>query len=150
MKVIDGEPALWAASGEEVGVSAWHRLDQDAVSGFAALTGDEYWIHVDPERAAGSPLGGTIAHGLLTLALGPRCCYELLEVRGLGERLNYGYDRVRFTAPVPVGSRVRMRLTIGEVATVKAGLRVGLEQTFEIEGSESPACFAAAIWLWRG
>jgi acyl dehydratase len=112
---------LRALEGTELGPTAWHEITQERVDAFAKATEDFQWIHVDPVRAADSPLGGTIAHGLFTLSLGPKFMEELLAFDGFAHSLNYGYDKVRFPAPVPVGSRVRMRATITAVADVPGG-----------------------------
>src|SRR5438094_10063812 len=98
--------------GAEFGPSSWIDVPQEKIDAFAAATGDDQWIHVDPERAAAGPFGTTIAHGYLTLSLAPALLYELLEVDGARLIVNYGLNRVRFPAPVPVGSRVRMRAEV--------------------------------------
>jgi acyl dehydratase len=141
-RVIRGLEELEAAVGEDLGVSSWLVVGQTDVDAFARVTGDHYWIHTDPERAARSPLGGTIAHGLLTLSLGPRFTYELVTFEGFAESMNLGYDRVRFPAPLPGGSRVRMRATLAAVARSATGARVTLTQTFEREGAGKPVCVA--------
>ena len=114
MLTITGIDELKAKVGEELGVSDWHEVTQAEIDAFADATGDHQWIHVDPERAAQSPFGSTIAHGLYTLGLGPRFTYEAYAVEGFAFGVNYGYDRVRFPAPLPVDSRVRMRATLDE------------------------------------
>src|SRR5213596_1686683 len=107
MRTITGLDELKQAEGEELGVSDWHEVSQDDINAFADITGDHQWIHVDPERARDTPFGGTIAHGLYTLSLGPKFTFELFSIDGFAFGLNYGYGKVRFPAPVPVGSRVR-------------------------------------------
>ena len=114
MLTITGIDELKAKVGEELGVSDWHEVTQEEIDAFADATGDHQWIHVDPERAAQTPFGSTIAHGLYTLGLGPRFTYEVYDVEGFAFGVNYGYDRVRFPAPLPVDSRVRMRATLDE------------------------------------
>src|SRR3954453_21151997 len=116
-KTIDVED-LKAHAGEHLGSSDWHEITQDQVNLFADATGDEQWIHVDPERAKGGPFGGTIAHGFYVLSRSTGFVYELLEGRGTTQILNYGLNRVRFTSPTPVGSRVRMGMRITDVAEV--------------------------------
>jgi acyl dehydratase len=123
MKTIEGIEGLRASVGEELGVSDWHEIDQEQISAFAAVTGDDYWIHVDPERAKQTAFGTTIAHGLLTLSLGPKFSYQIYEIKIADSHyLNYGFGNVRFTAPVPVGSRVRMRATLRSVEEVPGGM----------------------------
>ena len=145
MLTITGIDELKAKVGEELGVSEWHEVTQEEIDAFADATGDHQWIHVDPERAAQSPFGSTIAHGLLTLGLGPRFTYDAYAVEGFAFGVNYGYDRVRFPAPVPVGSRVRMRAVLDSVDDVPGGVQFKVTQTFEIEGGEKPACVAEAL-----
>jgi acyl dehydratase len=145
---LNSVEALRAAVGQEVGLSDWRTVDQATINAFADATGDHQWIHVDPERAAASPFGSTIAHGLFTLSIGPSLLYELLpleKVEGIAFGLNYGYERVRFPAPLPVGSRVRMRLTVGAVDDVAGGLQLRLDQVFEAEGVDKPACIAQQL-----
>lgn len=143
--VITDIEELRARVGDELGVSAWHEVTQAQISAFAELTGDDQWIHVDPVRAADSPFGTTIAHGLFTLALGPKLHYSLLSVQLNGFGLNYGYDRVRFPAPLPAGTRVRMRLTLQGVEEAPNGIQVSFVQTFEAEGVAKPVCVAAIL-----
>lgn len=149
MRVFEGLDELRAAVGEKLGVSDWFLVDQAAIDRFAEATNDHYFIHVDPERAvAEAGLEGTIAHGLLTLSLGPGMLYTILEVRGVGSSLNYGYDRVRFTAPVPVGSRVRMACTLLDLEDRGEGARATYRQEFEVEGVEKPVCIADQIGFY--
>jgi acyl dehydratase len=145
MKTISGIDELRASVGEELGVSEWRAITQERVDAFADATGDDYWIHVDQERAAASELGGTIAHGLFTLALGPMFTYSLVRFDGFSVTLNYGYEKVRFTAPLPTGSKVRMRSKLVDVSDVPGGAQASLLQTFEREGSEKPVCVATSI-----
>jgi acyl dehydratase len=143
--VINGLEELKGMVGQELGVSDWLEVTQEAVDAFAEATNDHQWIHVDPERAKATPFGGTIAHGLYTLSLGPQFSYALFEIANVAFGLNYGYDKVRFPAPVPVGARVRMRATLSNVADVAGGLQITITQTFEIEGAEKPACVAESL-----
>jgi len=138
---------LEAAVGEELGVSDWVRIDQDRVDAFADATGDHQWIHVDPERAAAGPFGGTIAHGYLTLSLVPWLGSGVFALETPGAKLNYGVNKVRFPQPVPVGSRVRLRVTLAEVAAVPAGTQVVLRHVVEIEDAPKPACVAETVVL---
>jgi acyl dehydratase len=145
MLTITGTDELKAKIGEELGVSDWHDVTQERINAFAEATEDFQWIHVDEEKAAATPFGGTIAHGLYTLSLGPKFAYSMFSLEGFTFGLNYGYDKVRFPAPVPVGSRVRMRATLATVDDVPGGLQITITQTFEIEGSEKPACVAESL-----
>jgi acyl dehydratase len=145
MLTITGPSDLKARIGEELGVSEWHEVTQERIDAFAAATEDFQWIHVDPDRAAETPFGGTIAHGLYTLSLGPKFAYSLFSLEGFTFGLNYGYDRVRFPAPVPVGSRVRMRATLSKVDDVAGGLQITVTQTFEAEGADKPVCVAESL-----
>ena len=133
-------------SGErELGTSEWHEITQEQVNGFADATGDHQWIHVDPERAKETPFGGTIAHGLYTLSLGPQFSYAMFTIEGIAFGLNYGYNKVRFPAPLPVGSRVRMRATLASVEDVPGGVQFVVTQTFEREGGDKPVCVAESV-----
>lgn len=136
--------------GEELGVSAWVQVTQEQVDAFADATGDHQWIHVDPERAAASPFGGTIAHGFLTLSLIPSFAVQIFALSLGGARLNYGLDGARFPTPVRVGSRVRGRATITDVAETPKGVRVTTSYVIEIEGAERPACVATQLTLVTG
>jgi acyl dehydratase len=147
MRTISGLDELEAAVGEELGVSGWHEVTQADIDRFAEATGDRYWIHVDPERAVSSDLGSTIAHGLLTLSLGPACTDAIVSFEGFSIRMNYGYGKVRFPAPLPVGSRVRMRARLADVSTNGSGAQATLQQTFEREGADKPVCVAEML-LW--
>ncbi len=136
---------LRALQGTELGPTDWLDITQDMIDAFAQVTGDHQWIHVDPERAAASPMGSTIAHGLLTLSLAPAFMEALMAFDGFAHALNYGYDKVRFPAPVPVGSRLRMRATITEVAEIPGGAQVTTTQTIEREGGDKPVCVAQSV-----
>jgi acyl dehydratase len=142
---IDGLDQLRSMDGQELGVSDWHDVTQERVDAFAEATNDFQWIHVDPERAKETAFGGTIAHGLYTLSLGPQFCDAMWKIEGISFGLNYGYDKVRFPAPLPVGSRIRMRATLTSVADVKGGLQFTVSQTFEREGGDRPVCVAEAV-----
>jgi len=143
MLMLSGAEELKAAVGQELGVSEWHEVTQQAINEFAKLTGDTQWIHVDPDRAANSPLGGTVAHGYYTLSLGPHFLYRMLEVDGFAMVMNYGLGRVRFPALMPVGQRVRMRARMLSADDVSGGVQVALELKFESEGGgDKPVCVA--------
>lgn len=132
--------------GTELGVGEWVTVDQRSIDLFAEATGDHQWIHVDPERAAEGPFGSTIAHGFLTVSLLPRLVSDIYRVDGVRMGVNYGLDKVRFVAPVPVDSRVRVRsVLLRTEAKGEGALRVFLESTVELEGSDKPACVAQTI-----
>ena len=136
---------LKALAGAELGPTEWLEVGQDKIDAFAEVTGDHQWIHVDPERAKESPLGTTIAHGLLTLSLGPAFMEALMSFEGFAHALNYGYEKVRFPAPVPVGSRLRMRAVVADVSEVPGGAQVTMTQTIEREGGDKPVLVAQAV-----
>jgi acyl dehydratase len=141
---------LPALKGQDLGSSRWVEVTQAEVSTFATLTGDEQWIHVDAERAAAGPFGTTIAHGFFVLSCSTGLLYELVEVRGGTQILNYGLNRVRFTAPTPVGSRIRMGLKVTDVAEVSGGYQVTFGLTFERDGQEKPVCVAELLFRYYG
>jgi acyl dehydratase len=143
--VINGLEELKGKVGTELGVSDWVAVTQEAIDAFADATGDHQWIHVDPERAKDTPFGGTIAHGLYTLSLGPQLSYSLFEVQGVAFGLNYGYNKVRYPAPLPVGSKVRMRATLTAAEDIPGGLQMTVTQTFEREGADKPVCVAESV-----
>ncbi|MFZ2241857.1 MAG: MaoC family dehydratase [Gordonia amarae] len=137
---------LVALTGRELGPTEWHELTQDEVNTFADVTNDHQWIHIDTEKAAAGPFGTTIGHGLLTLSLGPGFTEELLAFDGFAHSLNYGYGKVRFPHPLPVGSKVRMRATITDVQPTGTGsAQITTTQVFEAEGIEKPVCVAESI-----
>jgi acyl dehydratase len=142
---MEGMEGVRACIGEELGVSSWHTIDQAQIDAFAAATGDDYWIHTDPEKATSGPLGTTIAHGLLTLSLGPKCSYEIYEITGFPIYLNYGFGKVRWPAPVPAGTRVRMRAKLESVDESPTGATCTITQTFEAEGIDKPVCVAESL-----
>ncbi|MGO9886304.1 MAG: MaoC family dehydratase [Solirubrobacteraceae bacterium] len=144
---MNGIDELKAHAGEDLGVSSWHDVTQADVDAFAELTGDRQWIHIDPARARETPFGGTIAHGYYTLSLGPRFLEELLRVDGMGLMLNYGLNKLRFPAVMPVGDRVRLHLRLGAVDDVSGGVMATFELTFEREGGGKPVCVAEALML---
>jgi acyl dehydratase len=140
--VVRGRSEARRLAGTELGVSSWHPVTQDDVNAFGEVTGDLQWIHVDPERARRGPMGGPIAHGLYTLSLGPKFMAEIVRWDEFRMMLNYGYDRVRFPSPLPVGSRVRMRMALDAIDEVPGGAQLTLGQVFEREGGERPVCVA--------
>jgi acyl dehydratase len=147
LRVFRSLDELAAAVGEEIGPTDWMTVTQEQVDTFADATGDHQWIHVDPERAAKGPFGGTIAHGYLTLSLVPRIASELFDLATDGAKLNYGVNKVRFPHPVPVGSRIRGTVTIADLADVPAGKQMVTRYVVEIEGVDKPACVAETVVL---
>jgi len=147
VRVLRSREDIEAASGEELGPTEWLEITQERINAFADATGDQQWIHVDPERAAAGPFGRTVAHGYLTLSLIPLLVGQLLTYETGGARLNYGLNKVRFPRPVPVGSRVRARATIVGVSDVSAGTQVVTRCTIEIEDHDKPACVAETVVL---
>jgi acyl dehydratase/ubiquinone/menaquinone biosynthesis C-methylase UbiE len=137
-------------AGQHLGHSSWHDIRQEDVSSFAALTDDEQWIHVDPERAAAGPFGATVAHGFHTLARFTSLLEELLVVDGVRTTLNYGLNRVRFPAPARVGERLRMGLEVLQVEPAGTGVQVVYRATFEVEGQAKPVCVAEVIFRYYG
>ncbi len=131
--------------GKELGVSDWHLVTQEEIDEFARVTGDDQWIHIDVERAKQTPFGGTIAHGYFTLSLAPRFSYDMFSFEGFAFGLNYGLNRVRFPAPLPVGERVRMRATLASVDEIPGGAQITTELTFERDGAEKPVCVAESL-----
>jgi acyl dehydratase len=132
--------------GLELGPSEWIEITQDRIDGFADSTGDHQWIHVDEEQAAAGPFGTTIAHGFLTLSLLPQIWFDLAGDAGYGMSINYGVNRVRFPAPVPVGSRVRARFQVGEISQVPGGEQALIDATVEREGGDKPVCAAQLVF----
>ena len=142
---FDSPAELLPAVGQHLGFSDWLLIDQQRIDLFADATGDHQWIHVDPERATSGPFGKTIAHGYLTLSLANLFLPEIMEVNNVSMGVNYGCEKVRFPAPVPVGSRVRGGGEVVSAEEVKGGVQVVVRMTIEIEGSERPACVIDTI-----
>lgn len=150
MRTFASTQDLAAAVGETTGPTPWMQIDQSRVDRFADATEDRQWIHVDPERAALSEPGGTIAHGFLTLSLLPHFLSQLRELENIEHAINYGLGRVRFPAPVPVGARVRALAHVVEVDEVEPGVaQVTNRITIEVDTGEKPACVAALISRYR-
>ncbi len=150
MLVLPTPADFLAHVGQPLGTSAWFGIEQHHLDGFAALTGDDFWIHVDTERAAREMPGGrTIAHGLFMLSLVPRLQRDIYRVERRGKGLNYGSDRVRYTAQVPVGSRIRLHQTLQAATRVATGMRLTLLCTMEVEGMSQPALVAEFILLMQ-
>ena len=142
---FDSPNDLLGAVGQHLGYSDWLEISQDRINQFADATGDHQWIHVDPARAAEGPFGKTIAHGYLTLSLSNQFLPEILQVHNTSMGVNYGCEKVRFPAPVPVGSRIRGGGEVVSAEEVKGGVQVVVRMTIEIEGGERPACVIDTI-----
>lgn len=145
MKLFTGIDELMVAVGTHLGYSDWHTITQEQINQFAEATGDHQWIHVDPDRAARGPFGGTIAHGYLTLSLVPILSWEVYDVRGISMGVNYGANKVRFPAPVRVGSRVRGGVELLSCEGDERGYQIVNRITIEVEGGQKPACVVDAI-----
>ena len=145
MRTITGLAELLDAEGEVLGASGWREITQDAVNAFADVTGDHQWIHVDTERAKETPFGGTIAHGYFTLSLAPALTDEVMSLQGFTFVINYGLNRVRFPAPMPVGGRLRATVKLKSLEEVPGGAQMTLELTFERDGGDKPVCVAESL-----
>jgi acyl dehydratase len=145
---VKGVEKFHELAGQHLGYSDWHRIDQEQINLFAEATGDHQWIHVDPERAASGPFGTAIAHGYLTLSLAPVYLGEVLVVEGASMGVNYGCNKVRFPAPVPVGSNLRLGAAVAGAENVTGGVQVVLDITLETEGSSKPSCVAQVVYRY--
>ena len=146
MRTFRGVEELTAAIGEELGPTEWLLIDQARIDRFADASEDRQWIHVDPDRAAEGPFGATIAHGFVSLSLVPHFVNSLRRIEGVRMGVNYGLDRVRFPAPVPVGSRVRARSVLLSVDALPGGaVQTVMRTTVEIDGVAKPACVADTV-----
>lgn len=145
-RVINGVEGLKAAVGEHLGYSDYMEITQDRVNRFADATGDHQWIHVDVERAKSGPFGGPIAHGYLTLSLGPALYPTVVRIDGFSMGVNYGANKVRFPSPVPVGARLRLGVKLLAVEEIAGGVQSTMEFTFECEGAPKPSCVAEIIF----
>ncbi len=143
---VHGLGEIKALAGADLGHSEWLEITQERVNTFADATDDHQWIHVDPERAKEGPFGGPIAHGYLTLSLVIPLSDELLDVSGVGTKVNYGLDKVRFPAPVKVGDKVRMTSTIASVTEVAGGVQVAMDNVIETEGATKPSVVATTLF----
>ena len=145
-RTINGLDELRSLVGEHLGYSEWLEITQERVNAFAAATGDHQWIHVDVERAKQGPFGGPIAHGYLTLSLGPMLGDQVWAVSGVAMGVNYGIDKLRFPAPVPVGANLRLGVRVLDVSEIAGGGQVKMEYTFEVEGAGKPSCVAEVLF----
>jgi acyl dehydratase len=150
VKKFSGLDEFVAAQGAELGPTDWLEVTQDRVNVFADATDDHQWIHVDPERAANGPFGGTIAHGLLTLSLLPHFTQQMYTVDNIAMAINYGYNKVRFITPVKVGAKIRARAEIAKVDQLDGAVQATLTTTVEIEGNDKPAAVAESIVRFIG
>jgi acyl dehydratase len=147
--IVQGIDGLRELQGQHLGYSDYIEVTQEQVNLFAEATGDHQWIHVDVERAKReSPFGGPIAHGYLTLSLGPRLVPQVVRVEGITMAVNYGCDKVRFPSPVPVGSKLRVGAELVDVTDVPGGVQVKMRFTFEVEGAEKPACVSENLFRY--
>ena len=134
--------------GQQIGYSEWQEITQQRVNVFAKATDDHQWIHVDPEAAKKGPFGGPIAHGYLTLSLGPVLLNRILVVNGMTYGINYGANKVRFPSPVPVGAELRMGVTVASVDDVEGGVQVVFDLVFEMKDAPKPACVAQVVYRY--
>jgi acyl dehydratase len=145
-RVINGVEEMRSLVGEHLGYSPYIEITQERVNDFADATGDHQWIHVDVEKAKAGPFGGPIAHGYLTLALGPYLYPQIVQFAGFAMGVNYGANKIRFPAPVPVGANLRLGVTLLQVDDIAGGVQATLEFTFECEGAAKPSCVAEIIF----
>jgi acyl dehydratase len=145
-RVINGVDELRTLVGEHLGYSEWVEITQERVNQFAEATGDFQWIHIDVERATAGPFGAPIAHGYLTLSLGPMLSPQIYTVSGFSMGVNYGADKIRFPAPVPVGSNLRLGAKLISVDDIAGGIQMKMEFSFEVEGAAKPSCVAEVLF----
>ena len=145
-RIVNGLEAAKSLVGEHLGYSPYIEITQERVNQFAEATGDHQWIHVDVERAAQGPFGGPIAHGYLTLALGPALYPQIVRFEGFSMGVNYGANKIRFPSPVMVGSNLRLGAKLLQVEEIAGGAQLTIEFTFECEGSPKPSCVAEIIF----
>jgi acyl dehydratase len=143
---IRGADGLQQRLGQSLGVSPWRTVEQADINTFAVLTGDEQWIHTDPDRARFGPFGVTVQHGFLTLGMATGLLWSVCSVQGFGMILNYGLNKVRFPAPLRTGSRFRMHVDLAEVNQVKGGVEAVYRLTYEIENEPKPCCVADLVF----
>ena len=143
---IESIEALKGLIGEHLGYSEYMTISQERVNQFAEATGDHQWIHVDVEKAKAGPFGGPIAHGYLTLSLGPMLYPTVVRIEGFSMGVNYGANKIRFPSPVPVGSKIRLGVKLLEVEEIANGVQMTMEFTFECQGASKPSCVAEIIF----
>jgi acyl dehydratase len=150
---LQGVAGLQERVGQEIGASSWRTVEQEQIDLFAKLTGDEQWIHTDPERARSGPFGATVQHGFLTLGLATGLLWEVCTVEGFGVVLNYGLNKVRFPAPLRVGSQIRMHVVLAEVKELGSpgagdSAEAVYRLTYEVEGEAKPCCVADLVFRY--
>lgn len=145
-RIINGIAGLKELEGQHLGYSDYLEVTQDRVNTFADATGDHQWIHIDVERAKSGPFGGPIAHGYLTLSLGPMLYPQIVRIEGFSMGVNYGANKVRFPSPVPVGARLRLGVKLLQIEELPGGVQTTMEFTFECEGAAKPSCVAEIIF----
>jgi acyl dehydratase len=146
--IVDDLKKFHDLVGTQIGYSEWQTITQERVNVFADATDDHQWIHVDPEAAKKGPFGGPIAHGYLTLSLAPVLLQKVLEIPGMTYGINYGANKVRFPSPVPVGSELRMGVTVASAEDVGGGVQVVFDLVFEIKDAPKPACVAQVVYRY--
>ncbi len=147
-RVIAGIAGLKELVGEHLGWSDYTVVTQEQVNTFADATGDHQWIHVDPERAKSGPFGGPIAHGYLTMSMGPFLMPQIIDVQNVTTAVNYGTEKVRFPSPVPVGSKVRLGAELIAVDDIPGGAQITMKFVFEVEGAPKPSCVAEIVFRY--
>ena len=145
-RIINGADELKGLIGEHLGYSPYVSISQEQVNQFADATGDHQWIHIDVERATSGPFGAPIAHGYLTLSLGPALYPQVVSIGGFSMGVNYGTNKVRFMSPVKVGSNLRLGVKLLEVTDISGGIQSTMEFTFECEGADKPSCVAEVVF----
>ncbi|MGB1503339.1 MAG: MaoC family dehydratase [Ilumatobacteraceae bacterium] len=145
-RIINGADELKGLIGEHLGYSPYVSISQEQVNQFADATGDHQWIHVDVERATAGPFGAPIAHGYLTLSLGPALYPQVVAIGGFSMGVNYGTNKVRFMSPVKVGSNLRLGVKLLDVTDITGGIQSTMEFTFECEGADKPSCVAEVVF----
>ncbi|HBU75214.1 MAG: dehydratase [Acidimicrobiaceae bacterium] len=145
-RIINGADELKGLIGEHLGYSPYVSISQEQVNQFADATGDHQWIHIDVERATAGPFGAPIAHGYLTLSLGPALYPQVVSIGGFSMGVNYGTNKVRFMSPVKIGSNLRLGVKLLEVTDISGGIQSTMEFTFECEGADKPSCVAEVVF----
>ena len=145
-RIINGADELKGLIGEHLGYSPYVSISQEQVNQFADATGDHQWIHIDVERATAGPFGAPIAHGYLTLSLGPALYPQVVAIGGFSMGVNYGTNKVRFMSPVKVGSNLRLGVKLLDVTDITGGIQSTMEFTFECDGADKPSCVAEVVF----